>query len=1204
MARLPLSGLRLQLLALVLIALIPTTVLGFYVGLVERRDAAADARQHTLDLVRLIAAREGEQITGIRQILPLLAMRSVVRDRSDECPALLRSLRGRSPYYANVGAADLRGDVYCSALPLQGRVNIADRAYFKNAVRTRGFSVGEYQIGRISGKAAQNFGYPIFTSAGAVQGVVFVALDLSWFVQIAAGTPLPEDSALLVIDRNNTVLSRFPDPVRWVGNTMPDEPLTRAVRAGAREGTVESRSGLDGIQRMYAFAPLGQGADRGAAYVALGIPAAVAFAEADRTLAGALAVLGVVAMLAFAAASALGDRVVVRGINRLLAATTRLRAGDLTARAGPPYPKSELGAVAHAFDDMVRSLQARLAETAKAQDALRHSERRFRALIENSSDATFLTDATQSIVYASPAIERILGYGPDELVGRKIGDFQHPDDTPQTGEVYARLAAERGARTSVTFRVRHRGGSWRWLDGMATNLLEDPSVRAIVGNFRDITARRRAEEALRRNERRFRALIEHSSDVTVLAHADGTITYASPPIGRVLGYPPEEIVGQSIYSLVHPDDVAAVTDAFANIVREPGARASVQARARRKDGSWRWMDAMGVNLLADPDVEAIVGHLWDVTTRKEAEEAVRRRAADLEALHAIAHDLRQARSLAEMYDTLVDRTMAMFGALHGSLALLNPDRTAFTRVCTKGIADEIVGSTFPVSDSHSGDVATRNISYVTGDFATEVRSHSWMDPEPYRILGPFALVPVRSEESILGTLVVARARGPASLPFTEEDVRVLETIAETAGSAIRRAQLYANLQGHAAELETRVAERTTALRAAKDEADRASRAKSEFLSRMSHELRTPLNAVLGFAQLLEMDSLSTEQRENVDYIMKGGRHLLTLINEVLDISRIEAGRLDVSLESVPLQYVIRETLDLMRPIAAETHAVLAGDPDRVRDRYVLADGGRLRQILLNFVSNALKYGGRDVTVTLSCVETAPGRLRLTVADTGPGIPADKVQRLFVPFERLGVADTGIEGTGLGLALSKGLAQAMGGTVGVETAVGRGSVFWVELPAAESPLKLLAAAGRVQPGGAPPDGTPGRTVTVLYIEDNLSNYDLVKRVLNQYPQARLLPAMQGRLGLDLARRHRPDVILLDLHLPDIAGDEVLARLREAPETRAIPVIMISADATHGQAQRLTEAGALAYLTKPLDLKQFLTILDELFTVPEVRHGSGQ
>jgi CheY-like chemotaxis protein len=320
----------------------------------------------------------------------------------------------------------------------------------------------------------------------------------------------------------------------------------------------------------------------------------------------------------------------------------------------------------------------------------------------------------------------------------------------------------------------------------------------------------------------------------------------------------------------------------------------------------------------------------------------------------------------------------------------------------------------------------------------------------------------------------------------------------------------------------------------------------------------------------------------------------------LDIARIEAGRLAVSPEPVPLHHVIHETLELMRPLAADSQAVLNGDVESARGRYVLADGGRLRQVLLNLVSNAIKYGGRGVSVTVSHEESA-GRVRISVTDTGPGMSPDKVTRLFVPFERLASDTTGIEGTGLGLALSKGLMEAMGGTIGVQTAPGKGSTFWIELPAAESPVKRSGDAGGV--AAAPGSAETSRTPTIVYIEDNLSNFDLVKRALSQYPQVTLLPAMQGRLGLELARRHRPDVILLDLHLPDLQGDEVLRRLRADPDTRGIPVIMISADATAGRTARLIEAGARAYLTKPLDVKQFLAYIDELLSASEVHHGSG-
>ena len=388
-----------------------------------------------------------------------------------------------------------------------------------------------------------------------------------------------------------------------------------------------------------------------------------------------------------------------------------------------------------------------------------------------------------------------------------------------------------------------------------------------------------------------------------------------------------------------------------------------------------------------------------------------------------------------------------------------------------------------------------------------------------------------------------------------------------------------------------VREEEIALRA-KDEADRANQAKSQFLSRMSHELRTPLNAILGFGQLLEMDPLGPQQRDSVDHILKGGRHLLGLIDEVLDIARIEAGRLRLSLEPVPVKQVVDDLRSLVRPLAAERNIRLQVESPDTANFYALADRQRLNQVLLNLLSNAVKYTPDGGTVTLVCQEAPGNRARFEVSDTGPGIPPDKLGLLFTPFERLGAEASGIEGSGLGLALSKGLAEAMGGTMGVESTVGRGSTFWVELARAENPA---AEAERAAEGFPVSPVTKGSAV--LYIEDNLSNLRLIEQVLSRRPGVRLLSAMQGRLGVELAREHRPSLVLLDLHLPDVGGDEVLRRLKEDPRTSQIPVVVISADASPGQVQRMLSAGARAYLTKPIDVREFLGLLDETVTRAE-------
>jgi PAS domain S-box-containing protein len=379
-----------------------------------------------------------------------------------------------------------------------------------------------------------------------------------------------------------------------------------------------------------------------------------------------------------------------------------------------------------------------------------------------------------------------------------------------------------------------------------------------------------------------------------------------------------------------------------------------------------------------------------------------------------------------------------------------------------------------------------------------------------------------------------------------------------------------------------------ALREAKEEADRANHAKSDFLSRMSHELRTPLNSILGFGQLLDRQASSDAQRTRVRYILSAGRHLLNLINEVLDISRIEAGNLQLSLEPVCLEEAMSEAIDLMRPLAAEREIRLAASCPLDTTTYVLADRQRFKQVLLNLLTNAVKYTAMQGRVSISYTDSGNGTMRILVRDTGAGIPVEKLSRLFTPFDRLGAEQSTVEGTGLGLALCQRLVEAMHGCIGVNSTVGDGSTFWVELPHAESPFQHLAA--QKNPPLLEEISHTGKR-RVLYIEDNFSNVTLVEQMLAERPSLELMTAMQGRLGLDLARKHVPDLVLLDLHLPDMPGWQVLAQLKADHTTRHIPVIVISADATAPQIKRLLAAGARAYLTKPLDIGEFFRVVEE-------------
>ncbi|HVC41284.1 MAG TPA: ATP-binding protein [Candidatus Saccharimonadales bacterium] len=389
------------------------------------------------------------------------------------------------------------------------------------------------------------------------------------------------------------------------------------------------------------------------------------------------------------------------------------------------------------------------------------------------------------------------------------------------------------------------------------------------------------------------------------------------------------------------------------------------------------------------------------------------------------------------------------------------------------------------------------------------------------------------------------------------------------------------------------------LREARDVAEQASQAKSEYLSRMSHELRTPLTAILGYSDLLEMREPRDDQTEAIAAVQEASGHLLSLVNDVLDIARIESGREAFSLEPVALEATVEECVRLVAPSALSRHIKITRSLGDCAAEYVLADRQRLVQALLNLLSNAVKYSGKEahIFVEASREPEADGPagsngstsefIRLAVRDTGPGFTDDEKARLFQPFERLGAERTPVPGTGLGLALTRKLVQGMHGTIGVESERGSGSAFWIRL--SRSPI--AAPKPRIR-RKAPVVPVVSCERTVLYVEDNLATIGLMEEVFSMRPQIHLLTAMQGGLTLELAREHHPDLIVLDLHLPDIQGDVVLEQLRADPRTAGIPVVMCSADATERRRKELIAAGARAYLTKPMKVQRFLRMLDEV------------
>jgi PAS domain S-box-containing protein len=780
------------------------------------------------------------------------------------------------------------------------------------------------------------------------------------------------------------------------------------------------------------------------------------------------------------------------------------------------------------------------------------------------------------------------------------------------------------------------------------------------------TTRELAEAALRQSETRFRRMAENTPGVAYqfVLRPDGSFffPYVSERCREIYGLAPEEIYRNPKIAIgkLDPADLRSFHTSVARSAKtlEPW---HWEGRIHRSDSEMCWVQGISFpERLSDGDI-LWDGILLDITARKTAEENAR---------HAAEHEQTILASITDAFLSL-DRDWRFTYVNKRAAALLDrkpaellgckiwdvfPEGadSHFAREYERAIAtgqpvsfeeySSLLGCWLEVHAYPSAAGLSVYLQDVTARKKAEQElevSHSLLlavingtddavfikDRESrYVLMNPAgAAVLGRTPAEVIGRDNTAFLSREMALSTRQDDLEVIQTgrsrtveSADTFGG-VQRVFLttkspYLDHDGNVrgvigiARDVTKQRQDAVALREAKEEAERANLAKSDFLSRMSHELRTPLNAILGFGQLLELGNLAPKQHDAVEHIMRAGRHLLALIDEVLSISRIEAGRMELSLEPVEVSEVAGECLSLISRQAAERR--IACPPFCVGEAdcdHVLADRQRLRQVVLNFLSNAVKYNREGGQIILSCKE-APGlqwneprRLRIGVTDTGQGLRPEQIERLFVPFERLGAERSAIEGTGLGLALSKGLVEAMGGRMGVDSAPGRGSTFWVELSRAEDPTERMAREAGGQNGEGSPSAAVSCRGTVLYIEDNLSNLQLIEYVFENRPDLELLSVQQGTLGLEVASARRPDLILLDLHLPDLPGAELVVRLKENPQTAGIPVVVISADATPGQINRLRGIGVLDYLTKPIDVAKLLDLLDRVLCVEAQEAG---
>ncbi|MFH0934088.1 MAG: PAS domain-containing protein, partial [Pseudomonadota bacterium] len=614
--------------------------------------------------------------------------------------------------------------------------------------------------------------------------------------------------------------------------------------------------------------------------------------------------------------------------------------------------------------------------------------------------------------------------------------------------------------------------------------------------------------------------------------------YWSERIAPLFGYPVGELETSydNFLAAIHPDDRQRVIDAVAACV-EGDVPYEIEHRVVWPDGTVRWLLERGA-VVRDADGKPLqmLGVVQDIDGRKRAELALAERERQLCEAQTLAH----------------------------------------------------IGNW--TADLHSGELAWsdeiyRIFGHVPGSFAPSVEAfRAAVHPDDRAKVSESEK---RAEQTGRHDVVHRIVRPDGTVRHVHE-LAQMET--DAAGNRVR-------LTGTVQDVTEQV-DVEQALMALSEEAERANRAKSDFLSSMSHELRTPMTAILGFGQLMEYDdTLPGVHQDNVQEILKAGRHLLELINEVLDLAKVESGHIDLSLEPVEVCPIVDECLGLIGPLADQRDIQFSHQG--VRGAAVRADRTRLKQVLLNLLSNAIKYNRDGGSVRIEVQLEGRDRLRIRVTDTGPGIPAERLSELFQPFNRLAAEHSDIEGTGIGLTITRRIVEMMGGSVDVESEVGVGSTFWIELPLESAPGSEEGYTQCDRDGGAP-DSVPERHPeaaqhTVLYIEDNPSNIKLVAQILGRRKHIQLFTAHTPELGIELALARRPELILLDINMPGMDGYQVLEVFKADARLKAIPVIAVTAAALPLDIERGRVAEFSEYLTKPINVARFLESLDRCLPV---------
>lgn len=755
-------------------------------------------------------------------------------------------------------------------------------------------------------------------------------------------------------------------------------------------------------------------------------------------------------------------------------------------------------------------------------------------IINSTNDVIIGKDLNGIILSWNPASEAMFGYTKEEAIGQSI-DLIIPDDLIREEDLI-REKISQGQRIEHFQTRRQRKNQEIFPVSVSISPIRN-STGEIIGAskiLRDLTHIKLEEQ--RRNENQFRVLFNTIIDSVVMIDAQGRIQTINPAAVNMFGYSIDELQGKNVNHLM-PEPYASEHDHYLHHYLTTGDRKIIgigrEVVGKRKDGSTFPME-LAVSEMEVSGERMFTGIVRDITERKRAEAELRARENRIRAL----------------VDTIVDGIVVIDAK--GNIQTLNP------------AAVRLFG--YNQDEARGKNVKLLMPESYAKDHDTFIQRY--LDTGAKKIIG-------------IGREVVGQRKDGSTFPM-ELAISEMDVNGERMFTGIVR------------DITQRKAY-DAALHAAKEQAIAANKAKSEFLSCMSHELRTPLNAILGYTQLFLIDSrLPPEQLETANEIYQAGEHLLTLISDLIDLSRIETGKIGITIQSTSLVDVFTDALNLVVPLARHQGITLINEVNVGDAVCVMADAVRLQQVVINLLSNAVKYNRPGGRVTLS-YEIYDRFARIIVTDTGHGIPADKQSRVFTSFDRLGREIGSIEGTGIGLVLSKRIVEAMEGSIDFESTAGVGSSFWVDLPLADSSIskasspdfsdsQFAAMQQQAQDSEA--------KLQILHIEDNPMNLRLMRQIFSRRDEINIIDAQTAELGLELAQANPPDIVIMDINLPGMSGIEALKHFKADPKTQEIPVIAVSATALKDESEVVNGVGFEAFLSKPIDVLELLVLVEKL------------